>query len=80
MAHAFNLSTWEAEVGGFLSSRPAWSTERVPGQPVLNRETLSQKQKKKKQKKEKKREKERRRERERERERERLIIWPIVPV
>ena len=81
MAHAFNLSTWEAEVGGFLSSRPAWSTERVPGQPVLNRETLSQKQKKKKnKKKEKKREKERRRERERERERERLIIWPIVPV
>jgi hypothetical protein len=26
-AHAFNPSTWEAEVGGFLSSRPAWSTE-----------------------------------------------------
>jgi hypothetical protein len=23
--HAFNLSTWEAEAGGFLSSRPAWS-------------------------------------------------------
>jgi hypothetical protein len=27
VAHAFNPSTWEAEVGGFLSSRPAWSTE-----------------------------------------------------
>jgi hypothetical protein len=27
MAHSFNPSTWEAEAGGFLSSRPAWSTE-----------------------------------------------------
>ena len=27
-----------------LSSRPVWSTEQVPGQPVLHRETLSQKQ------------------------------------
>ena len=39
-----------------LSSRPAWSTKRVPGQPGLYRETLSQKnknkQKKTKQKKE----------------------------
>jgi major histocompatibility complex class I len=26
-AHAFNPSTWEAEAGGFLSLRPAWSTE-----------------------------------------------------
>jgi hypothetical protein len=25
--HAFNPSPWEAEAGGFLSSRPAWSTE-----------------------------------------------------
>jgi hypothetical protein len=39
-AHAFNLRTQEAEAGGYLSSRPAWSTkkERVPG---LHRETLS---------------------------------------
>jgi hypothetical protein len=43
VAHAFNPSTWEAEAGGFLSSRPAWTTERVPGQPGLHRETLSQK-------------------------------------
>jgi hypothetical protein len=43
---AFNPSTWEAEAGGFLSSRPAWSTERVPGQPGLHRETLSWKTKK----------------------------------
>jgi hypothetical protein len=41
VAHAFNPSTWEAEAGGFLSSRPAWSTELVPGQPGLHRETLS---------------------------------------
>jgi hypothetical protein len=32
--HAFNPSTWEAEAGGFLSSRPAWSTG-------LHGETLS---------------------------------------
>jgi hypothetical protein len=49
VAHAFNPSTWEAEAGGFLSSRPAWSTEWVPGQPGLHRETLSRKTKNKKQ-------------------------------
>jgi hypothetical protein len=27
VTHAFNPSTWEAEAGGFLSLRPAWSTE-----------------------------------------------------
>jgi hypothetical protein len=27
VAHAFNPSTWEAEAGGFLSLRPAWSTK-----------------------------------------------------
>jgi major histocompatibility complex class I len=27
VAHTFNPSTWEAEAGGFLSSRAAWSTE-----------------------------------------------------
>ena len=27
VAQAFNPSTWEAEAGGFLSSRPAWSTK-----------------------------------------------------
>jgi hypothetical protein len=44
VVHVFNSSTWEAEADGFLSSSPAWSTERVPGQPGLYRETLSQKQ------------------------------------
>jgi hypothetical protein len=27
VAHTFNSSTWEAEAGKFLSSRPVWSTE-----------------------------------------------------
>jgi hypothetical protein len=47
VAHAFNPSTREAEAGGFLSSKPAWSTELVPGQPGLFRETLSGKTKNK---------------------------------
>jgi hypothetical protein len=42
VAHAFNPSTWEAKAGRFLSSRPAWSTKGVPGQPGLYRETLTQ--------------------------------------
>jgi major histocompatibility complex class I len=25
--HTFNPSTWEAEAGGFLILKPAWSTE-----------------------------------------------------
>jgi hypothetical protein len=40
VAHAFNPSTQEAE--NSLSSKPAWSIERVLGQPgLLHRETLS---------------------------------------
>jgi hypothetical protein len=27
VVHTFNPSTWEAEAGGFLSLRPAWSTK-----------------------------------------------------
>jgi hypothetical protein len=45
VAHAFNPSTLEAEAGGFLSLRPAWSAKWVPGQPGLYRETLSRKNK-----------------------------------
>jgi hypothetical protein len=43
VVHALNPSTWEAEAeaGGFLSSRAAWSTKWVPGQPGIHRETLS---------------------------------------
>ena len=47
MAHTFKTSTWEAEAGKFLSSKPAWSRQRVPGQPGLHRETLSQKKEEK---------------------------------
>ena len=60
----FNPSTWEAEAGGFLSWRPAWSTERVPGQPGLHKKPCLKKR-------ERARAKERERERERERESER---------
>ena len=52
VAYAFNPSTQEAEAeaeaGRSLSSRPAWSTEQVPGQPGLHRKTLSWKTKNKK--------------------------------
>jgi hypothetical protein len=48
VAHAFNPSTWEAEAGGFLSSKPAWSTEWVPGQPGLHGESCLKKPLKKK--------------------------------
>jgi hypothetical protein len=61
VAHAFNLSTWEVEAGGFLISRWAWSTEWAPGQPGLHRETLSLKIPKKKKKKERKKRKEKKR-------------------
>jgi hypothetical protein len=43
--HAFNPSSWEAEAGRFLSLRPAWSTQWVPGQQGIHRETLSRKTK-----------------------------------
>jgi hypothetical protein len=51
VVHTFNPSTWEAEAGGFLSLRPAWSTKWVPGQPELHRETMSRKTKQNKKKK-----------------------------
>jgi hypothetical protein len=43
---AFYVVEDDLEAGGFLSSRPAWSTGWVPGQPGLHRETLSRKTKK----------------------------------
>jgi hypothetical protein len=58
VAHAFNPSTYEAEAGRFLSSRPAWSTKLVPGQPGLYRETLSRKTKQTKKKKKERKKKE----------------------
>jgi hypothetical protein len=44
-----NPSTRESEAGGFLNSRPAWSTKWVSGQPGLHRETLFRKTKTNKQ-------------------------------
>ena len=32
------MSTWETEADESVSSRPAWSTELVPGQPELHRD------------------------------------------
>jgi hypothetical protein len=51
VAHAFNPSTWEAEAGGFLSSRPAWST-KVSSRTAraTQRNPVSKNQKKKKKK------------------------------
>jgi hypothetical protein len=49
VAHTFNSSIWEAEADGFLISRPAWSTDQVPGQSGLLRETLPPKKPKPKQ-------------------------------
>jgi hypothetical protein len=54
VAHAFNPSTWEAEAGGFLSLRPAWSIKVSSGQPGLHREILFRKTKKKQKKNKKK--------------------------
>jgi predicted nuclease of restriction endonuclease-like (RecB) superfamily len=42
---ACNPSIMKAETGRSLRPRPAWSTEQIPGQPGLHRETLSQKNK-----------------------------------
>ena len=44
MVHTFNPTTWEAEAGGFLSFRPAWSTEWDQDSHGYTEETLSQKQ------------------------------------
>lgn len=41
LMHTFDSSIREAEVGDLLSSRSAWSTRRVLGQPGLCRETPS---------------------------------------
>jgi hypothetical protein len=54
VAHAFNPSTWEAEAGGFLSSRPAWdyrvssrTARTAQRNPVSNKQTNKQTNKKK---------------------------------
>ena len=53
VAHAFNPSMQEAKAGGYLSSRPVWSTEyRVSSRTARATQInpVSQKQKKKKKK------------------------------
>jgi hypothetical protein len=40
VVHAFNPSTWEAEAGRFLSSRPAWSTEFQDSQDYTEKSHL----------------------------------------
>ena len=45
VVHTCNPSIREAEAGGCVSSKPAWSTQQVPGQRELHRETLSEKSK-----------------------------------
>lgn len=43
MTNAFSPSPWETKASGSLSSRPALSTELLPGQSELQSETLFQK-------------------------------------
>jgi hypothetical protein len=47
VVHAFNPGTQEQRQVDLCGLRPAWSTDLVPGQPGLHRETLSYKRKKK---------------------------------
>jgi hypothetical protein len=45
MLHTFNPSTQRQRWGESLNSRPACSTEQVPGQPELHREICLEKNK-----------------------------------
>jgi hypothetical protein len=40
VVHTLNLRTREAEAGGSLILKPAWSTEQVLGQPKIHKEHL----------------------------------------
>jgi hypothetical protein len=48
VAHTFNPSTWEAEAGGFLSSRTARAIQRNPVSKKQNKTKQNKKKKKKK--------------------------------
>jgi hypothetical protein len=48
VVYVFDPSTQEVRAGGSVRLRLAWSTEKVPEQPGLHRETLSRKTKTKK--------------------------------
>jgi hypothetical protein len=54
VAHAFNPSTWEAEAGRFLSSKPGLQSEFQDSQGYTEKPCLKTKQNKTKQKKGKK--------------------------
>jgi hypothetical protein len=58
VAHTFNPSTQEAEAGGFLSSRPAWSTTEFQDSQGYKEKPCLEKPKKKKKKKKRERERE----------------------
>jgi hypothetical protein len=45
VAHAFDTGTWEAEAGGFLSSRSAWSTEFQDSQGYTEKPCLDKQNK-----------------------------------
>jgi hypothetical protein len=49
VAHTFNPSTREAEADGFLSSRPAWSTEFQDSQGYTEKPCLEKQKPKNKQ-------------------------------
>jgi hypothetical protein len=51
VVHAFNLSTWEAEAGEFLSSRTARATQRNPVSAKKQNKNKTKKKKKNKNKK-----------------------------
>jgi hypothetical protein len=63
VAHAFNPSTWEAEAGGFLSSRPPGLQSEFQDSQDYTEKPCLEKPKK------------RERERERERERDLCELW-----
>jgi hypothetical protein len=61
VAHALNPSTWEAEAGRSLSSRPAWSglqSEFQDSQGYTEKPCLGKKKKKRKEGRKKERERE----------------------
>jgi len=62
VAPTFNLSTWEAEAGGFLSSKPAWSTKEKKGEEKIREEKRREEKRREEKRREEKRREEKRRE------------------
>ena len=50
VAQAFNPRTWEADTGGFLSSRPAWTARATQRNPASKKKKKQNKQTKTKEK------------------------------